>query len=176
MNNVLFDYLDVFCTTYLNDIIMYSNDSLEYKVYVKKVLAHLQEHSLLANICKSKFYIKKIKFLRFFITIEGIEIDLTVIECVCNWKPPLIIKGVQSFLSFCNFYQRFIFNYKKIAKLLVEFTKPFILFDMTPLYVKAFKKLKLAVLILTCLKHYNAALETYVKINVSDGVILGVLL
>jgi hypothetical protein len=38
MNNVLFDYLDDFCTAYLDDILIYSNNKLEYKHYIKKVL------------------------------------------------------------------------------------------------------------------------------------------
>ena len=38
MNDVLFDYLDVFCTAYLDDILIYSDDLVEHKVYVKKVL------------------------------------------------------------------------------------------------------------------------------------------
>ena len=47
---------------------------------------------------------------------------------------------------------------------------------MTPPRVKAFEELKLAILALTCLKHYNAALEIHIEINAFDGVILGVLL
>jgi hypothetical protein len=42
MNNVLFDYLDDFCTTYLNNIIIYSEDPLKYKCYVRKVLKRLR--------------------------------------------------------------------------------------------------------------------------------------
>ena len=42
MNDVLFDYLDVFCTAYLDDILIYSDDPLEYEVYVKKVLDRLK--------------------------------------------------------------------------------------------------------------------------------------
>ncbi|MAD82660.1 MAG: hypothetical protein CL912_06835 [Deltaproteobacteria bacterium] len=84
MNNMLFDYLNVFYITYLNNIIMYFNNFLKHKVYVKKALACLQEYNLLTNICKSKFHIKKIKFLRFFIIIKGIKINLTVIKCICN--------------------------------------------------------------------------------------------
>jgi hypothetical protein len=38
MNNILFDYLDVFYIAYLNDILIYSKNKLEYKEYVKKVL------------------------------------------------------------------------------------------------------------------------------------------
>ena len=41
MNNMLFDYLNVFYITYLNDIIVYFNNSLKYKIYVKKVLTRL---------------------------------------------------------------------------------------------------------------------------------------
>jgi len=38
MNDVLFDYLDVFCTVYLDDILIYSDDLLEHEIHVKKVL------------------------------------------------------------------------------------------------------------------------------------------
>jgi len=39
---VLFDYLDVFCTAYLDDILIYSDDPLEYETHVKKVLDRLK--------------------------------------------------------------------------------------------------------------------------------------
>ena len=38
INNVFFDYLDDFCTAYLNDIMIYSKNELEYKEHVHKVL------------------------------------------------------------------------------------------------------------------------------------------
>ena len=38
MNDILFDYLDVFCTAYLDDILIYSENKLEHKEHVKKVL------------------------------------------------------------------------------------------------------------------------------------------
>jgi hypothetical protein len=38
MNDVLFDYLDDFCTAYLNDILIYSKNELKYEDYIKKVL------------------------------------------------------------------------------------------------------------------------------------------
>ena len=42
INDVLFNYLDVFYTTYLDDILIYLDNPLEYKVYVKKVLNRLK--------------------------------------------------------------------------------------------------------------------------------------
>ena len=46
MNNVLFDYLDDFCTIYLDDILIYSKDPLIYKTQVKKILEHLWKASI----------------------------------------------------------------------------------------------------------------------------------
>jgi len=38
INNVLFNYLDDFCTAYMDNILIYLDDLLEHKVYIKKVL------------------------------------------------------------------------------------------------------------------------------------------
>ena len=38
MNDVLFEYLDLFCTAYLDDILIYSESITEHKIYVKLVL------------------------------------------------------------------------------------------------------------------------------------------
>jgi hypothetical protein len=38
MNDVLFNYLDDFYIAYLNDILIYLDDELEYELHVKKVL------------------------------------------------------------------------------------------------------------------------------------------
>jgi len=38
INDVLFNYLNNFCIVYLDDIIIYSENELEYKEYIYKVL------------------------------------------------------------------------------------------------------------------------------------------
>jgi hypothetical protein len=38
INEILYLYLDVFCIAYINDILVYSNNLLEHKKHVKKVL------------------------------------------------------------------------------------------------------------------------------------------
>ena len=38
MNDVLFEYLDDFCTAYLDDILIYSENVAEHEIHVKKVL------------------------------------------------------------------------------------------------------------------------------------------
>jgi len=41
INNVLFNYLNKFCTVYLDNILIYLDNKLKYQVYVKKVLKRL---------------------------------------------------------------------------------------------------------------------------------------
>jgi hypothetical protein len=45
INKILYLYLDVFYTIYINDILVYSNNLLEYKKYIKKILYILQDTS-----------------------------------------------------------------------------------------------------------------------------------
>jgi len=82
MNDMLFDYLDVFCTTYLDDILIYSNDLLEHEIHVKKVLQRLQDTGLQVNIKKSEFSVTCTKYLGFIVSTEGIEVDQSKVEVV----------------------------------------------------------------------------------------------
>ena len=75
MNNVLFDYLDDFCTTYLDDILIYSNNAKEHEIHVKKVLRRLRDASLQADIKKCKFSVTQTKYLRFIISTDRIQVD-----------------------------------------------------------------------------------------------------
>jgi hypothetical protein len=75
INNVLLDYLDDFCTAYLDDILIYSDNVLEYEAQVKKVLQRLREAGLQADINKCEFNITSTKYLGFVIGTDGIRAD-----------------------------------------------------------------------------------------------------
>ena len=55
MNDVLFEYLDVFCTAYLDDILIYSEDPLKHEIHVKLVLKRLRAAGLQVDLKKCKF-------------------------------------------------------------------------------------------------------------------------
>ena len=82
MNNVLFEYLDDFYTAYLDDIIIYSENELEYTEYIRKVLQRLLKAGLYMDIKKSEFKVKKTRFLGFIIRTEGIEVDLEKVSVI----------------------------------------------------------------------------------------------
>jgi hypothetical protein len=82
MNDVLFDYLDDFCTAYLDDILIYSENELEHEAHVKKVLERLRKAGLQVDIKKSEFSVKKTKYLGFIISTDGIQVDPEKIQVI----------------------------------------------------------------------------------------------
>lgn len=175
MNTVLFDYLDDFCTAYLDDILIYSDNELEHQEHVCKVLQRLRKAGLQVDIKKTEFHVTRTKYLGFIISIDGIEVDPDKVSAVVNWKAPASVKGVQSFLGFCNFYRRFIKDYGRIAKPLNELTRKDTLFRMTTDCIEAFRKLQQMLVTAPILCHFQPELETQVETDASDGVIAGVM-
>ena len=83
INNALHEYLGIFVTAYLDDVLVYSSGTLkEYIKYIKKVLRKLKEYKLYLQLGKYEFYVKKTKFLGFIVSIEGVKINLKKILAV----------------------------------------------------------------------------------------------
>jgi transposase InsO family protein len=175
MNDVLFDYLDDFCTAYLDDILIYSENELDHEAHVKKVLQRLRDAGLQVDIKKCEFNVTRTKYLGFIITTDGIEVDPEKVSAVVNWQTPSNVRGIQSFLGFCNFYRRFIPEYGKIAKPLVQLTKTGIAFQFDRKCWNAFEELKARLTSAPVLRHYNPELESMIETDASDGVLAGVL-
>jgi hypothetical protein len=64
--------------------LIYSDDLLEYEVYVKKVLERLRNAELQADIKKSEFGVTRTKYLGFVILTNRIEVDESKIDIVQN--------------------------------------------------------------------------------------------
>jgi len=73
INNTLKEYFDDFAITYLDDILIYSDDLKMHRSHVHKILEKLNERALYVKKSKSRFKTKKIKFLNYVIQSEQIE-------------------------------------------------------------------------------------------------------
>ena len=123
VNDVLREYLDVFCVAYLDDILIYSKTLEEHIEQVRKVLRALQQKSLLVKLEKCEFHKQSVRFLGYILTINGIKMDPKKVEAVLNWPTPTSVKELQSFLGFANFYRRFIEGYSRITAPLTDLTR-----------------------------------------------------
>ena len=175
INDTLMDYLDDFVTAFVDDLLIYSKDVVEHELHVKKVLERLRAAGLQASIKKCEFHVTRTKYLGFILTTDGIETDPEKTAVICNWTVPTTIRGVQSFLGFCNFYRRFIKDYSRVAKPLNHLTRKDVPFTWTGHHQEAFEGLKRRLTDAPILRHYHPELETKLETDASDGVVAGVL-
>jgi len=84
INDTLREYLDDFAITYLNDILIYSDDLEMHRSHVHKILRKLNKRTLYVKKSKSKFEAKKIKFLDYIIQSEQIKKNSKKMNAVRN--------------------------------------------------------------------------------------------
>ena len=144
VNWALRDYLDEFCSAYVDDILIFTSGSLKlHREQVKKVLGRLQKAGLHLDIDKCEFEVTSTKYLGFIIEAgKGIRMDPEKIKAIKSWEAPTTVKGVRGFLGFANFYRRFIKDFALIAKPLTDLTKKDLKFNWNQGAEEAFLKLK----------------------------------
>ena len=168
INNVLREYIDIFCVVYLDDILIFSDTLEEHKEHVRKVLQKLQDNDLLVQPDKCDFHTQKVTFLGHVITPGKIHMEPCKIEAVKNWPVPKNVKEVQSFLGFANFYRRFIKGFSKIARVMHEVTKKDRKFLWLPDLQEAFDKLKEIITSDSVLLMFDPEKEIELETDASD--------
>lgn len=99
--------------------------------------------------------------------------DSAKVQAIFDWETPNLVKDVQAFLGFSNFYRQFIEQFSQQTRPLTEITKgkqyntksgkkqvKYHTFEWTKACQKAFKDLKHAFTTASVLAHYDARLET----------------
>jgi len=123
MMNTIFEDVEG-CVWYLDNILIFGGKTEEeYQAIVEKVLEKCVEHGLPVNLPKCEFHVKQTLFLGHIINGQQVQMDPSKLEVMAKWPVPTKEKEVQAFLSFANYYRRFIVNYSSKARPLIELTK-----------------------------------------------------
>ena len=104
---------------YVDDILIYSDNLVDHVKLVQQVLERLRKHGSAVDIDKCYFHVEEVEFLGYVLGAGGLKMDKKKVQEIVDWPIPRSLKEVQSFLGFCNFYQRFIKGYSKIARPLI---------------------------------------------------------
>jgi hypothetical protein len=123
INNILREHLDKFIIVYLDDILIYSETFEEYRKHVHTVLQALERANLLVEPKKCEFHKQTVRFLGYEISPGQVYIDPAKIQTIKEWTELKTVKEIRAFLSFANFYHKFITRYRGIATLLTDLTK-----------------------------------------------------
>jgi hypothetical protein len=75
MNHILHAFIGKFIVVYFDDILIYSKGLDEYIRHLRQVLDVLRNESLYANLKKYDFYMDKIVFLGYVVSVKGMKMD-----------------------------------------------------------------------------------------------------
>ena len=169
INAVLRQYLDIFVTAYIDDVLVYTNGTLEeHKQHVKTILHALQKAGMRLHLDKSVFHMKEVEYLGLILTTEGIRMDDTKTAAVQDWPTPKNLKEVQSFLGFANFYRRFIKDYSRTAAVLTELTRKNKSFRWGESQQAAFQELKNKFISAPILASFDSEKRIILETDASD--------
>ena len=116
MNKVFMEFLDKFVVVFIDDILVFSKTEEELAEHLRLVLQKLREHKLYAKQSKCEFWLKEVTFLGHVVSNGGITVDPSKVKDVLNWKPPIDVGEIHSFLGLAGYYRRFIEGFSKLAK------------------------------------------------------------
>ena len=111
INSVLSGILDIYCVVYLDNILIFLKSDAEHEEHVKEVLWWLDKYNLYAKLSKCEFHQKEVKYLGFIVGANGMQMDPSQLDTVCDWPEPRSQHNIQVFLGFTSYFQQFIYKY-----------------------------------------------------------------
>src|SRR6266480_1582767 len=104
INHVLYNHLNKFVITYLDNILIYSENEENHKKHVKEVLRRLQEKNLYLKSEKYKFHKQQIEYLEHIVTTEKLEMNSEKIKAVIEFSTSECVKNIQTFQELAKYY------------------------------------------------------------------------
>ena len=111
MGKVLAGLPLLFCMDYINDILVVGTTFEQHLKNLEAVLKHLRTAGLKLNTQKCIIAQKKVIYLGYVVSTEGIQTDPQKVQAVNDFPCPTNITQLHSFIGLTSYYQQFIRNY-----------------------------------------------------------------
>ncbi|KAI3650144.1 hypothetical protein MP228_005001, partial [Amoeboaphelidium protococcarum] len=175
MNELFKEQIGNFVVVFIDDIVIFSDNEEDHWKHVKEVLKILKENQLYCNISKCQFAQKKLKYLGYILSEDGISMDPRKVEAVLNWPVPKNVNDVQKLYGFLNFYRRLIYQFAELTSPFTKLLKNDVQFDWGPEQQQAFQRVKDVFSNPKFLAHPDESKPFIVETDSSDYAIAGVL-
>ena len=131
-----------FTMTYLDDIIIFSQDESQHLEHLEIVFSHLQEAGLKMKCSKCDFFKSEIHYLGHLISPEGISSLPNKLDSIKHMPVPNSAKEIKQFLGLTGYYRKFVPRFADISRPLTTLTKKDAKFEWTSVCQKSFELLK----------------------------------
>ena len=132
MLSIFSDIVKRFLEVFMDNFSIFGDSFSECLHHLSLVLARCREKNLALNWEKCHFMVQQGIVLGHVISKKGIEVDKVKVDLIAHLPPPKLVKHIRSFLGHAGFYQRFIQNFSKIARLLTSLLAKDVPFVFTP--------------------------------------------
>ena len=92
----------------MDDFVIPAKTIKELEKWTIRFLKIAEKHNLYFKQSKCDFNMKEILILRVIVSKGQVQMKQDKVKAVKEWKTPMKIKEVESFLGFVNFYWKFI--------------------------------------------------------------------
>ena len=148
-----------FAMTYLDDIIIFSQDELQHLEHLEIVFSCLQEAGLKMKRSKCDFFKSEIHYLGHLISPEGISPLHNKLDSIRHMPVPNSTKEIKQFLGLTGYYRKFVPRFADISRPLTTLTKKDAKFEWTSACQKSFELLKEALCGEPVLKYADTSTE-----------------
>jgi len=120
MLSLFLDMVERYLEIFMDDFSIYGDSFDQCLYHLKLVLQRCIEKNLTLNWEKCHFIVKHEIFLGHKISSRGIEVGKSKVEVIAKLSEPKCLKDIRSFLRHADFYRRFIKEFNKIARPLIN--------------------------------------------------------
>ena len=131
-----------FVMTYLEDVIIFSENQSQHLEHLETVFSHLREARLKMKHSKCDFFKSEIHYLGHLISPEGISPLPNKLDYIQHMPVPKNAKVIKQFLGLTGYYRKFVPRFADISRPLTTLTKKDKKFEWTPACQKSFDLLK----------------------------------
>jgi len=105
-----------YCIVYMDEIMIYATSLEKLHKATLELFGIIEKNNLFFKAENCVFAQTKVPFLGMIVKHNKISMDLTKVKGISDWPTPTNVKELRSFLSFGNFYQKFITRYSRVAQ------------------------------------------------------------
>ena len=159
--------------SYLDDVITCSKTFDDHVTHLRALFRRMARYDLKLNIEKCHLGFRKVNYLGFEVSSDGVRPGQSKCQVIQDWGPPATKKQIQSFIGLVNYFRRHVNRFQAYASKLTDLTKKDSKWkggELPADALEAFNKLKEMLISRPILRFPDYSREFVLSVDASTGV------